>query len=104
MHQKTMTKRLMTMLVAISVLIFTLPSFSAIVHAAGDSNMDGGGGFGGAVDGYTWSSGRDGVRATIVRSADRTVMSSSIDYSNNANTDVIRHFGKTDRIGPLSGT
>ncbi len=95
-------KKLMTLflIVGMSVLI----PFSVL--AVGDTNVDsgGGGGMGTGTDTNYWSSGRDGVRVTIVRASDGIGVSTPIDYSDESNADIVAHFGKVSKLQYLSGS
>lgn len=74
-------------------------------HASGDVNVDSGGGsLGVGSSSNYWSSGRDGVRITVVRASDGAVMSTPIDFSNGNNSDVEQHFGAVSKIQYVSGT
>lgn len=66
------------------------------VYAAGEGNIDnGGGGLGSGTNTNYWSNRDEGVRVTVVRASDGGAVSSSIDLTNKNPTDIKVHFGKT---------
>lgn len=92
-------KRLLSFLLsAVLTVSFAIPAFAA------DSNIDGGGGgMGQGSAQNSWTPGRDGVRATIVRDSDNTPVSTPIDFSNGANGDIAVHFGNTSKLSYRGG-
>lgn len=53
------------------------------VYAAGEGNIDGGGGgFGDGSNTNKWVNGDDGVRVTVVRASDGAAVSASVDLTN----------------------
>jgi len=74
-------------------------SASPIIYAEGEGNIDnGGGGMGSGTSQNKWTPGYDGVRITIVRSSDRAVLATPIDYTNKTLPSAIIHFGKISKI------
>lgn len=66
------------------------------VYAAGEGNIDnGGGGLGSGSNTNYWSNRDEGVRVTVVRASDGGAVSPSIDLTNKNPTDIKVHFGKT---------
>lgn len=66
------------------------------VYAAGEGNIDnGGGGLGSGTNTNYWSNRDEGVRVTVVRASDGGAVSPSIDLTNKNPTDIKVHFGKT---------
>lgn len=65
-------------------------------YAAGEGNIDnGGGGLGSGTNTNYWSNRDEGVRVTVVRASDGGAVSPSIDLTNKSPTDIKVHFGKT---------
>ncbi len=65
------------------------------VYAAGDGNIDnGGGGLGEGTTENKWSSHDEGVRVTVVSAEDGSAVSASIDLTNKKPDDIVIHFGK----------
>ena len=57
--------------------------FPVVVFAVGDGNIDsGGGGMGDGTSTDKWSPGYDGVRVTVVRASDYSVVTTPIDLTN----------------------
>lgn len=75
------------------------------VYAAGDGNIDnGGGGMGqGTAENY-WNSHDEGVRVTVVRASDGGTVSASIDLTNRNPDDIALHFGKVSKSEYRDGT
>lgn len=92
-------KRLLSFLLAVILTAsLALPAFAA------DSNIDGGGGgMGSGSKQNSWTPGRDGVRATIVRDSDNTPVSTPIDFSNGANGDIKIHFQYRNKLDYRNG-
>ena len=76
-----------------AALLFLLLFFSLkVVYAAGEGNMDGGGGgMGSGTSQNKWVPGEDGVRVTIVNAADEMPASASIDLSNVNPRNIVLH-------------
>lgn len=90
------------------ILIVFLMSFNLVNHtsvlAVGDGNIDSGGGdMGSGTNENKWSSGNDGVRVSIVRADDYSVVGTPIDLTNKSPTNVRLHFGKVSKISYNSG-
>ncbi|MEG0913999.1 MAG: hypothetical protein RSG53_10395 [Oscillospiraceae bacterium] len=87
-------KRILALLLTfIITMSLCVPAF-----AAGEGNMDGGGG--GMNNGSNtnfWNPGMDGVRVTIVNAATHATASSSIDLTNQSPNNVV-HFGKVSKV------
>ena len=93
-------KKILSALLCMAMLF----SFSLPVLAAGDPNIDGGGGsMGQGTSQSSWSPGRDGVRATIVRDSDNVPVSTSVDFSNQSNADIMIHFQYANKISYRGG-
>ncbi len=74
------------------------------VSAAGEGNMDtGGGGFGKGEAKNYWSGGNDGVRVTIVQASDGTDVAGPIDLTNKSLSNVIVHFTKKSKTSYVNG-
>lgn len=76
------------------ILVFAM-TMPCTVYAAGEGNIDnGGGGLGkGTAENY-WSSHDEGVRVTVVSASSGSPVSPSIDLTNKKPTDIKVHFGK----------
>ncbi len=90
-----------------SVLIFLL-IFAMIspipVHAAGDGNIDHGGGtLGSGTETNLWNTGDEGVRVTVISADDGHAVSSSVDITNRSPNDIRVHFGKVSKSRYRSG-
>lgn len=85
------------------VILFSLTAPPA-VYAAGEGNMDnGGGGLGSGTNTNYWSNRDEGVRVTVVRASDGHAASASIDLTNKNPTDIRVHFGKVCKTDYCSG-
>ena len=75
-----------------------------MVKAAGDPDMDSGGGtWGHAAEGFTWRDGDDGVRVTIIDAVTGDPVSRSIDISNINTSDIVLDFGKISKAAYRNG-
>ncbi|MFI3226478.1 MAG: hypothetical protein R3Y09_03605 [Clostridia bacterium] len=89
---------------AICFILAFILSFGIIAFAVGDSNVDGGGGnLGDGTSEHYWSSGRDGVRITVIRESDGAIMTSPIDFSNQSNNDIQVYFSNVCKLQYLNG-
>ena len=80
-------------------------SFSVTAFAIGDDNIEGGGGdMGGGTSINSWTPGRDGVRVTVIRDSDKTAVTTPIDFSDEANSDIKIHYGKVTKLQYIRGT
>ncbi|MCQ5144493.1 hypothetical protein [Enterocloster bolteae] len=96
MKQKISVLLVLTMLCS---LLFAVP-----VYAVGEGNLDnGGGGMGQGTSQNSWTPGYDGVRATVIRTADREPVTRPIDFTNKTQSSTIIHFGKVSKISYNSG-
>lgn len=85
------------------VLIFSL-MVPVSVFAIGDGNIDSGGGdMGSGTSDNKWSPGYDGVRITVVRASDHSVVTTPIDFTNKQPPSTMFHFGKVSKIQYNSG-
>lgn len=74
------------------------------VYAAGEGNMDnGGGGLGSGTNTNYWSNRDEGVRVTVVKASNGGAVSPSIDLTNKNPTDIKVHFGKTCKTQYCNG-
>lgn len=86
------------------LLLFLSFSTTETVFAAGDGNMDGGGGsFGTGTSTNKWVNGDEGVRVTIVRVSDGAAVSESVDLTNVNPGNIVVHFTKTSKIAYRNG-
>ncbi|MBZ2175610.1 hypothetical protein K8M07_10220 [Schnuerera sp. xch1] len=75
------------------------------VFAVGDGNIDSGGGnMGSGTSENKWSPGYDGVRITVVRSSDHSIVTAPIDFTNRQPPSTMFHFGKVSKIQYNSGS
>lgn len=71
----------------------------ALAFAAGEGNMDGGGGgMGQGTSQNSWTPGYDGVRVSVVRAEDHAVVSTPVDLTNKTIPDDVYHFGKSCKL------
>ncbi|GIO47389.1 hypothetical protein [Paenibacillus azoreducens] len=90
-------------LISVLTLLVMVSSLCSPIYANGDGNIDNGGGdMGSGTSQNKWSPGYDGVRITIIRSSDKAVVSTPIDYTNKTLPRDIIHFGKTSKIQYLN--
>ncbi|AMJ41530.1 hypothetical protein [Anaerotignum propionicum] len=83
--------------VALTIILSLLVSTTAF--AVGDGNIDaGGGGMDNGTSVNVWSPGNDGVRVTVVRASDYTVVTTPIDLTNKSPNNIQMHFGKVSKI------
>ena len=74
------------------------------VFAAGDSNMDGGGGdLGHGNSASKWSPGMDGVRITVVNAATHAVSAGPVDLTNKKPSAGVVHFGRVCKLSYNAG-
>ena len=69
------------------------------VYATGEGNMDGGGGgMGQGTSQNKWTPGYDGVRVSVVRASDHSVVTMPIDLTNQTIPGSVYHFGKVSKL------
>ncbi len=96
-----MKKRIIYFLTVLILFNLIMP-FS--VFAVGDGNIDSGGGnMGSGTSQNKWSPGNDGVRITVVRASDHSIVAIPIDFTNKSPTNVRLHFGKVSKISYNGG-
>jgi len=94
-----MKKRAISILLAAVMLL----SFSVTAFAAGDPNVDGGGGgMGDGTSTDSWTPGMDGVRVSVVDVKTGSVMGTPIDYTDKK-PSLSYHFGKKSKIHYRNG-
>ncbi len=92
-------KKLLMLILMIFSLMIPMTAF-----AVGDGNIDSGGGdMGSGTSDNKWSSGSDGVRVTVVRASDHSVVANPIDFTNKTPTHVRLHFGKVSKLSYNGG-
>ena len=95
-------KRLLSVLLLLTLLFTSLCSTTA--YAVGDGNVDnGGGGMGQGTSTDKWSPGNEGVRVTVVRASDHAVVTTPIDLTNKRPDDIQSHFGKVSKLSYTGG-
>jgi hypothetical protein len=93
-------KKTASLVLAMVILLFNYP----YAFAVGEGNIDGGGGGMGSGTGNNyWNPGNDGVRITVIRSSDGSVVSTPIDFTNIVPMANIIHFGKYSKIAYRTG-
>ena len=72
---------------------------SSNAYAIGDGNIDSGGGgmSQGTSQNNKWSVGDEGVRVSVIRISDQTIVATPIDYTNKI-PKVQMHFGRVSKI------
>jgi len=94
-----MKKILLFFVAATLLLSFSLPAF-----AAGDPNIDhGGGGMGQGTGQNYWIAGMDGIRATIVDAKTRSPVTVPLDLTNQSPGTCLTHFGKVCKLSYNAG-
>ena len=85
--------------------VLLLSLFQSIpTYAVGDGNLDGGGGgMGQGTSQNSWSPGNEGVRVTVIRAADRAVVTRSVDLTNKR-PKIVYSFGKVSKVAYTQGT
>lgn len=93
-------KRFLTMLLA-AILCFSLSGVPA--YAIGEGNIDGGGGnMGQGTSQNFWSGGDEGVRVTVIRASDHSVVTRPIDLTNKR-PNIAYSFGKVSKMSYTNG-
>ena len=86
------------------LLLLLTPLCSITALADGDGDMDnGGGGMGDGTSENCWHTGYEGVRVTVIRASDHSVVSKSIDLTNIDVGNSIVHFGKVCKVKYANG-
>lgn len=95
---KYLRKRLLLLVVLFPLVM------SETVFAAGEGNIDhGGGGLGNGTNTNFWSSRDEGVRVTVVRASDGSVVSESVDLTNKHPDNIVVQFGKVCKTAYRNG-
>jgi len=80
-------------------LVIIIAAATNTIFADGDGNIDnGGGGMGSGTSQNKWTPGYDGVRITVIRSSDKSIISVPVDYTSKTLPRDIIHFGKVSKI------
>jgi hypothetical protein len=96
-------KRLFGIILILSLLFTTLFPIMASADD-GDGNMNnGGGGMGNGSSENFWDTGDEGVRVTVIRASDHSVVSAPIDLTNKHPNDIIYSFGKVCKMSYSNG-
>ncbi len=94
-------KRLLSLILSFILLL----TFAAPAFAAGDPNIDhGGGGMGQGTGQNYWIAGMDGVRATIIDAKTRSPVTVPLDLTNQSPGTCLTHFGKVCKLSYNAGT
>lgn len=95
-------KRLLTVLCCLAFMLLLIPTDAL---AAGEGNIDqGGGNMGQGTSQNKWSPGNDGVRITVVDADTGSPVSGSVDFSNRPQPATIYYFGTVNKIDYRNGT
>lgn len=95
---KRIAQRLLALLLIVAI------SMPLSVQAAGEGNMEsGGGGMGQGSEENKWGPGMDGVRITVVRSDGNIPVTTPIDLTNQNPSGVRLHFGKVCKLSYTGG-
>ncbi|OME10723.1 hypothetical protein [Paenibacillus odorifer] len=87
------------------LLLFAVLFTNSAIYAEGDGNIDiGGGGLGSGTGQNYWNTNDEGVRVTVIRAADQTPVTTSIDFTNRSPSNSLIHFGKVSKIHYRNGT
>lgn len=86
-------KRILSIFLMLALLLTFMSPFAA--YAEGEGNIDhGGGGMGSGTSENYWKPGDEGVRVTVVKASDRTVVTTPIDFTNKHPDNIAVNFGK----------
>ncbi len=97
LRQAGKTGKGLILMLAVSLLCSLLSAIP--VHAVGEGNMDGGGGgMGQGTSQNKWTPGYDGVRVSVVRASDHSVVTTPIDLTNQTIPGSVCHFGKVSKL------
>ena len=93
--------RFTSVLLVALTLLFPLYAFA---DTGGSGNIDGGGGgMGSGTSNNTWSGGNEGVRITVVRASDHSVVTTPFDFTNKTPSAGMYHFGKVSKLQYSNG-
>lgn len=93
-------KRIFAIILSVVVML----SVSMVAYAAGDGNIDGGGGsMGSGSSNNYWNPGMDGVRISVVNAESHSVVGNTMDWSNQNLGSSMIHFGKVSKVSYNSG-
>lgn len=88
----------------ITLLLLVSPSVAVCAGDPGEGNLDGGGGgMGSGTSSNYWSNGDEGVRVTVVRASDRTIVTTPVDFTNKRPNNISINFGKICKISYING-
>lgn len=94
----------MKRLITIFLSLLLLTSLVLPVCAIGEGNVDSGGGsMGDGSNTNSWNPGNDGVRVTVVRANDHSVVTKPIDLTNKTPSNKIYNFGKVCKLQYTAG-
>lgn len=96
-------KRILSIFLMLALLLTLLSPLTAYADE-GDGNIDhGGGGMGSGTSENYWNTGDEGVRVTVIRAGDHTVVTTPIDLTNKSPNNIQSHFGKVCKISYTNG-
>lgn len=97
-------KKLFHILLSLLLVLCLFCPITAFADTGGSGNIDGGGGgMGGGTSSNYWNTGNEGVRITVVRASDHTIVTTPVDFTNVTPTNVRLHFGKICKLGYTNG-
>lgn len=84
--------------------LFLILPITAFADTGGSGNIDGGGGgMGSGNSDNKWSGGDEGVRITVVRADDHSVVTTPFDFTNKTPSAGMYHFGKVSKLQYSNG-
>lgn len=96
-------KQICSFLLVLTLLLTSC--FSSVAYAAGDGNIDGGGGgMGNGTNQNFWNPGDEGVRITVIRTSDHRVVTTPIDFTNKKPNNIQACFGKISKMSYTRGS
>ena len=76
-------KKILLQVLPLFLILCLLYPMTAFADTGGSGNIDGGGGgMGSGTSTNSWSPGNEGVRVTVVRASDHTVVTTPFDFTN----------------------
>jgi hypothetical protein len=102
LFKEVFMKRNLSIFLMLALLLTFMSPLAA--YAEGEGNIDhGGGGMGSGTSENYWKPGDEGVRVTVVKASDRTVVTTPIDFTNKHPDNIAVNFGKVSKISYNSG-
>lgn len=96
LFEEVLMKRILSIFIVLLTILTVL--FPVGAYAEGEGNIDhGGGNIGGGTGESFWTPGDKGVRITVVRASDHTVVTTPVDFTNKGPGSIQAHFGKVTK-------